>query len=269
MNKRSINGVELCYRDLGSGPPIIFLHAFPLSQKMWDAQVDRIAANHRVITFDWRGFGQSSLGAGIQSVETFADDLAALMKSLNLERATICGLSMGGYAAFAFYRKYRDLLSSLILADTRATPDTEEGKRGRQEMADLVRTQGTPPIIETMIPRLIGETTLQKSPAVAEQVRSIIKSGQPEGIAQALIAMANRPDSTSILAEIDCPTLIISGDEDRLIPLSEAEKMHHAIPKSSFEIVHQAGHLPNLEQPEGFNLAILKFLSNLSAEGLD
>src|SRR5262245_53137858 len=99
MNKLSINGIELCYRDLGSGIPLIFLHAFPLNQTMWDPQADRIAANHRVITFDWRGFGQSSLGDGIKSVETFADDLASLMKGLNLGRAAICGLSMGGYAA--------------------------------------------------------------------------------------------------------------------------------------------------------------------------
>ncbi len=258
-----INNAELVYRDEGSGTPIIFLHAFPLNQTMWDDQVEFLASKFRVMTFDWRGFGQSSLGVGISSIDTFADDLAGLLKAATIDRAVICGLSMGGYASFAFYRKYSEMVSGLILADTKPTADTEEGKRGRYEMAELARSKGVSALVEPMTPRLIGEITLRNNPGVIARVKAMIESGQPEGIAQSLIAMAGRRDSTDLLQQIDCPTLIIVGKEDKLTPPSEAEKMNQAITGSSLMIIADAGHLPNIEQPESFNPVVSDFLSKL------
>jgi pimeloyl-ACP methyl ester carboxylesterase len=263
MKKIKINGAELAYRDAGSGNPIVFLHAFPLNQTMWDDQVPDLASNHRVISFDWRGFGNSSLGDGISTMDTFADDLAGLLNGLSIDQAVICGLSMGGYAAFAFYRKYSGKVSALILADTKPQADTEEGRQGRYEMAELARREGASTLVETMIPRLIGETTLRNNPEVGERLKKMIESAQPEGIAQALIAMAGRKDSTEMLSGITCRTLIIVGKEDKLTPPSDAERMEQAIKGSSIKIIQNAGHLPNIEQKESFNQAVSLFLSKL------
>lgn len=142
MKKIKVNDVEVAYRDEGPGQPIVFLHAFPLDQSMWDEQFTEFASNHRVITLDWRGFGKSDMSSIHSSMPVFADDLAGLLNFLAIEKATICGLSMGGYAAFAFYRNYAERVNAVILCDTRAAADNDEGKRGRYEMAELARTNG-------------------------------------------------------------------------------------------------------------------------------
>ncbi len=252
---------DIAYRDEGSGKPIVFLHAFPLNQTMWDEQVAEFASTNRVVTFDWRGFGESTLGSGISSLEDYADDLAGLLNRLSIDRAIICGLSMGGYASFAFRRKYPDRISALILADTRATPDNEEGKQARHEMADLARKKGASALVDKMLPRLLGETSQRNKPALVKRVKMMIESGEPEGIAQALLAMAGRPDCTALLPQIDCPALIIVGNEDKLTPPTESEKINQAIPGSTLAIIDEAGHLPNIEQPASFNFAISRFLS--------
>ena len=263
MKKLKLNDIELAYRDEGSGQPIIFLHAFPLNQTMWDDQVAAFSSTHRVITFDWRGFGASDVGKSGSNLTVFADDVAELLNHLEIECATICGLSMGGYAAFAFYRKHADRIKALILCDTRATADTEEGKKARFEMVDVARQQGTSAIMEKMVPKLLGETTLQTRPQIIEKVKQMIQAAQPEGIAQALIGMANRPDSTELLPEITCPTLIVVGNEDKLTPPSDAQTMNTAIGLSQLRVVNNAGHLPNLEDPLAFNRAVSDFLKSV------
>lgn len=225
MKKIKINDAELAYRDEGSGQPIVFLHAFPLNQTMWDEQVAEFSSTHRVVTLDWRGFGASGLGAEKSSLTVFADDLAGLLDYLEIKSATVCGLSMGGYAAFAFYRKHAERVNALILCDTRATADTEEGKQARYEMAELARNSGASAMVEPMTPRLLGETTLQTIPHIIERVKKMIEAAQPEGIAQALIGMAHRNDSMDLLPKITCPTLIVVGNEDKLTPPDDAEKM--------------------------------------------
>ncbi len=157
-----------------------------------------------------------------------------------------------------------DKVAALILCDTRASADTEEGKQSRHEMAALARQQGTPPIIEAMIPRLLGETTLRTKPQTAERVKEMIRAAQPEGIAQALFGMAQRDDSTELLSKITCPTLIIVGSEDKLTPPSDAEKMHQSIAFSQLRVINHAGHLANLEEPSVFNQTVRDFLKQLS-----
>src|SRR5262249_19171398 len=154
-------------------------------------------------------------------------------------------------------------VAALILADTRAGADTEEGKRARYDTAELVRRSGPSALVETMIPRLLGATTLQNDPLVAERVRKMIESNTAEGIAQASLAMAARSDSTDLLEQIDCPALVIVGTEDKLTPPSEAEKMSGAIRNARLEIISGAGHLPNMEQSGDFNLVITKFIEEL------
>jgi len=263
MKTLKVNNAELAYRDEGAGKTIVFLHAFPLNQTMWDEQVAAFAPAHRVITFDWRGFGKSGLGTTDSTMPDFAGDLAELLNQLQIERATVCGLSMGGYAAFAFYRTYASRVQALILCDTRAAADTDEGKRGRYEMAEVARSKGTTAIAENMIPRLLGDTTLQNNFDVVKRVRGMIETAQTEGIARALFGMAQRGDSTDLLPTIDCPTLIIVGSEDKLTPPSEAETLGRLIKAAKLEVIGGAGHLSNLEQPAAFNLAVSSFLNQL------
>lgn len=261
MKKIKINDVELAYRDEGAGNAIVFLHAFPLNQSMWDEQVAEFAATHRVITFDWRGFGESGMSSTHSSMPVFADDLAELLNLLEIEKTIICGLSMGGYATFAFYRKYAERVNALILCDTRAAADTDEAKRGRYEMAELARTKGASAISEKMIPKLLGETTQKNRPNIADRIRSMIEAAQPEGIAQALIGMAQRENSTELLPMMACPSLVVVGNEDNLTPPTDAEKLADSIKASRLEVINEAGHLSNLEQPASFNQAIGRFLN--------
>ena len=263
MNKVKVNDVELAFRDEGKGSPVVFLHAFPLNQSMWDEQLAEFSGTHRIITFDWRGFGDSSLGVSDSTMPQFADDLAGLLDRLGIGSATICGLSMGGYAAFAFCRKYPARVNALILCDTRAVTDTEEGKRARFETADLARSQGASAIAELMIPKLLGETTLNTRPQIAERVRTMIETANPEGIARALIGMAGRDDSTDLLAKINCPTLVVVGEEDTLTSPSESEKMSAAIRGSQLAVISKAGHLANLESATDFNRIVGDFLKRI------
>jgi pimeloyl-ACP methyl ester carboxylesterase len=263
MKRIKVHDVELACRDEGWGAPLILLHAFPLTQRMWDEQVMEFAARQRVVTFDWRGFGLSTLGDGSSTMEVFADDLAGLMDALAIEQATVCGLSMGGYAAFAFYRKYAERVAALILADTRAGTDTEEGKRGRYEMAELARRSGPSALVEKMLPKLLGPTTQQTKPQIVERVQAMIDGNNAEGIARALFGMAERADSTELLPRISCPALVIVGSEDGITPLSEAEKMSQAIPNARLVKIESSGHLSNLEQPDEFNRAVAGFLKEM------
>ena len=225
MKTTRVNDVELCYRDAGEGQPIVFLHAFPLDQTMWDDQVSHFSSSYRVITLDWRGFGKSSLGEGPSTMAAFASDVAALLDFLKIDKATICGLSMGGYAAMSFVREHADRVRALVLADTRAAADTDEGRQNRLKMAALAREEGPAAIAEQMITKLLGATTLSTRANVVERVRAMILANRREGIARALIGMAERPDSTSVLSGITFPVLIVVGEEDTLTPPAEAEVM--------------------------------------------
>jgi pimeloyl-ACP methyl ester carboxylesterase len=267
MKKIRINSIdgplELACRDEGAGQPVIFLHAFPLSQQMWNEQTAALSQANRVITFDWRGFGESELRGDRFAMDLLAEDLAGLMNEIGIDRAVVCGLSMGGYAAFAFYRKYADRVKALILADTRAGADNEEGKHARREMAELALQSGAAVIADRMIPRLLAPVTLQNKPAIAERVRAIIEGNRPETIAAAQRGMAERPDSTELLAKISCPTLLIVGSDDTLTPPNEAERMRDRISDARLVVISEAGHLSNLEQPDDFNRAVADFLKEL------
>ncbi len=263
MKTIRLDDVEICYRDEGSGQPLVFLHAFPLDQTMWDDQVSHFSASYRVITLDWRGFGKSSLGEGPSTMAAFASDLTALLDFLRIESAVICGLSMGGYAAMSFLRNHSDRVRALVLADTRATADSDEGRENRLKMAAVAREEGPGAIADQMISRLLGSTTLSTRANVVERVRAMILANRREGIARALLGMAERTDSTSVLAGVTCPVLVVVGEEDTLTPLAEAEAMSKVIPRSEMAALKRVGHLANLEDPQPFNAVISRFLSSI------
>ena len=259
----NVNGLDIDYRDTGGGFPVIFIHAFPLNQTMWDDQLFALQSHCRVITLDLRGFGRSTAPGGPYLMEQMAADVRGLMSSLGISKAAFVGLSMGGYVTLAFYRNYHELVSAMVLADTRATADTEEARQRRLKSAVRAENEGSRAIAEDMIPLLLGSTTIESRPSITERVRAMIEANSPIGIAAAQRGMSERRDSTDLLQNIDIPVLVVVGTEDKLTPVAEAESMHNGIPGAQLRIIDAAGHLSNLENPEKFNREITEFLTTL------
>jgi len=258
-----INGIRLGYEEWGAGEPLVLLHAFPCNRSMWAHQINALTSNRRfrVITPDFRGFGESDVPEGPYLMETLADDIAALLNALHIESCILGGLSMGGYVAFAFYRKYSTRVRALILADTRPQADTEEGRASREETAQLAEREGSCAVAERYLPRMLSPATLQVPTGTTARLRAMIEAANPTGIAGALRGMALRLDSTDLLAQIQCPTLVLVGEEDTVVPPADAQLMAERIPHARLVTIPRAAHLTNLEQPEAFNHALVTFLA--------
>jgi 3-oxoadipate enol-lactonase len=260
--KAIVNGATLAYDDHGAGWPIIFLHAFPLNRGMWEGEIKGLLqqSGYRLVALDWRGFGESEITGDISTMELFADDVAGLMDILGMQDAILCGLSMGGYAAFAFLRKYPRRVKGLILADTRPGADTPEARANRENVARLAETQGTTAIADLQLPRLIAEETRQHHPGVEARIRQLIDQAMPRGIAAASRGMALRADSNDLLMSINVPTLVIVGEQDALTTPAVAQEYAARIPNARLVTLPHAGHLSNLEQPEVFLQVFKDFL---------
>lgn len=255
---------HLHFQEAGSGTPLILLHAFPLNRAMWSDQIAALSSDFHVIAPDLPGCGQSPGFESDPSIEHMANAVMALLTQLKIEEKVILGgLSMGGYTALAFARLFPESLRALILCDTRAEADTPEGKQGRDKMIATAQSEGSAPIIDQMVPKLLGETSLNGREDVVKTVQRIAARQSPIGIANALRALRDRPDSLDLLPQITVPTLVVVGEEDSITPLSMAQNLADNIPDTLLEIIPQAGHLSNLEQPEIFNEAMLKFCKAL------
>jgi len=256
------NGVEIAYDDVGNGMPVAFIHGFPHNRTLWAAQVSALVDRARCIAPDLRGFGESSTH-GPFTIDQFADDVALLLKSLGIDRAVIAGLSMGGYIALAFWRRHRTMVRALVLADTRAGADSDDGRTKRQALIALARERGSGAVADSQITGMIGKSTRDKRPALIDDVHRMLASAPVEGIVGALEAMMARVDSTETLPTIDVPTLVVVGAEDVLTPVSESEILSAAIRGSRLEVIEHAGHVSNLERPAAFNHVLTEFLAAL------
>lgn len=257
-----INGITLAYNDQGSGLSIIFLHAFPLNRTMWAEQEKAFSSQFRVVTIDLRGHGESDAPLWWYTLDQTADDVIGLLDHLSIRQAVFVGLSMGGYVLFALYRKYADRVKGLVLADTRAQADTAEGKEARFQMAQTAYQKGPSAIADIMIPKLLSPATVQTKPGLVRHVRAMIVGNQISGIAGDLMAMAERPDSVTLLKHITVPTQIIVGELDLPTPPSDAKLMADLIPNARLAIIPAAAHLSNLEKPDTFNNIVSEFVEN-------
>ena len=259
----SVNGVSLAYDDVGAGLPIVFLHAFPLDRSMWAPQVGALVRYGRCVAPDFRGLGGTT-AAPPYSMDQYADDAAALLDALDAPPAIVVGLSMGGYVAFAMWRRHRRRIRALVLLDTRAGADSDETRAKRRAQIEVVRTQGPVVLAAQLLPGQLGERTRERHPEVVEQVRMMLASAPVDGIVGALEAMMARPDSASTLPTIDVPTLIVVGAEDAPTPPAEARAMHERIRGSRLEVLAGAGHVSNLEQPSAFNHVLTEFVEGVA-----
>lgn len=260
MTRIQINNINLAYTDTGSGRPIVLIHGYPFNRSLWDDQIPALSNNHRVIAPDLRGFGESDASQEPSTMNRLAADVAALMDHLEIPRATIGGLSMGGYVALAFYKQFASRVRALVLADTRAQADTEEAKQTRAQHAEKALSEGMAGIADLMLPKLLTPETVSKHPEIVKRVRDMMLKTKPEGAAAALRGMAERDDQMELLPKITVPTLILVGAEDAITPVADSEKMHHAIQGSSLVVLDHAGHVSNLERTQQFNDALLHFL---------
>lgn len=258
----TVNGAQLNVFDSEAGPPLLFVHGFPLNHTMWQFQAEAFGGTHRVIAPDLRGFGTSDVTEGTVTMEQFADDLNALLDALDVrEPVCLCGLSMGGYIAWEFLRKYAGRLKSLILCDTRAEADTADVVQKRFELADAVTKRGSHVAADSMLPKLFAPETSDTNPEVVETVRRMIVDTSPQSIAAALRGMAERKAATDLLPEVRVPTLVVVGQEDRLTTVEEMREIAETIPGARFVEVLLAGHMSPMERPEEVNAAIGEFLA--------
>lgn len=262
MVKLKIAGAEIAYDVRGSGPAVLFLHAFPLGLFMWDTQVAALEKTNCVVRFDARGFGASPPGEALLTMERIADDAAALLDHLSIDTALVAGCSMGGYAAFAFARRHPRRLRGLVLQDTRSGADSPEARKGRSQLAEKILKEGASAAADALLPKLLGETTKREQPALVETLRAAILAASPRGIADALAGLAARADSTPNLREITVPTLVVCGEEDVITPVADSQAMVAAIPGARLSVIPRAGHLANLENPAATNATLLGFLSS-------
>ena len=263
--KAAINGITLAYDDKGTGFPIVFLHAFPFNRTMWQHQVDTLSSRFRTVSIDLRGHGESDAPVWRYSLDQYADDVQGLLSHLSIRQAMFVGLSMGGYLEFALCRKYPKLIRGLVLADTRAEGDKPEQARWRFDLAQRTATKGATAVIDEMLPKLLSPKTYTDRPELVDRVKGIMAAAPIAGIVGDLMALAERPDSTTLLATVSVPTLVIVGSDDGLTTPADAERIAKGIPGAKLVIIPDAGHLSNMEQPEHFNRALEAFVADLSS----
>ena len=250
---------QLSYEVAGNGPDVLLLHPFPLNRHFWGSVTPQLSTRYRVILPDLRGHGDSELGEGPVTMQKLADDLFRLCLQERISKAFFVGVSIGGYLLFEFWRRYREQVAALVLANTRPGAETSEGKTNRLQLADRVLREGTDRFLEEMLSKLLSQTTRTNRPDIADAARRMMQSMSADDIAGVQRGMAERPDSVATLATINVPTLLIAGDEDS-IPLSEFELMRQQIPGSRLQVISQAGHYAALEKPAEFGALLRTFL---------
>jgi pimeloyl-ACP methyl ester carboxylesterase len=257
-------GAVAAYAEEGEGETaVLFLHAFPLSRRLWQPQLAALSPHHRYLVLDAPGFGGSALAGPVSRMEDLAAQALALLDHRSIERAVVAGLSMGGYAALALVEAAPERLRGLILSDTRAAADTPEGRQGRFDSAALALREGSGALAGTLLPKLLGDTTRRERPEIVDRVAGWIAEAPREGVAAAQRGMAERPDRFAVLHRLAVPALVLVGEEDGLTPPDDSRRLAEALAGSRLEIVPGAGHLSSLEAPDTWNAAVAAFLQTL------
>lgn len=264
LDSRTISYFDSAPGDHGAHV-LVLIHAFPLGAGMWEGQIKALPPGWRLIAPDLRGFGGSTISAPADelSMDDYGADIVDLLRELQIPSAVVGGCSMGGYAAFSVVRRAQDVVRALVLIDTKATADTPEGRANRRSMLALLDREGPSGVARDMMPKLLGKTTLDDRPDVEPLVRRLVKQQAANAVRGGIQRMMTRPDSSSVLEQLDIPVLIIVGEEDVLTPPDDARKMAALASKAQLVVLPRAGHLPNLEDPKAFNHALSTFLSAL------
>ncbi|WP_049569873.1 alpha/beta fold hydrolase [Streptomyces sp. SBT349] len=262
--------ITIGYDDEGEreGEPLVLVHGHPFDRTMWAPQVRTFSrAGWRVVAPDLRGYGRSTVVPGSTTLTAFAGDIVALLDRLGVERCVLGGLSMGGQIVMELYRLFPERVTALVLADTFAAAETEQGRAARRATADRLVREGMGPYAEEALPSMVAPGTVATLPGVAAHVLRMMRGAPPEGAAAALRGRAERPDYLGMLPRVAVPTLVVVGGEDVFTTVTDAKVLHERIPGAELAIIPGAGHLPNLERPAAFDAALRGFLAALPPSG--
>ena len=263
LRRVAVNGVNLAVLAKGQGPAILFIHGYPLDHSIWEHQVAHLDGWTRIAP-DLRGMGQSDAPDLGYSMQTYAEDLLALLTAMGVDKVVLCGLSMGGYVAFEMLRRARERVRGLILMDTRAEADTAEGKKARDAAAQQAREGGAEAIAGAMLPKMLATAPAPGQPELRQKLQRMMAATPVAGILGALGALKERPDSHPLLPTLKgIPTLVVVGEDDQITPVAGARTMAAAIPGAQLRVVSGAGHLTPLEQPDVTTRAVADFLATL------
>jgi len=261
-----VNHLAISYNDVGKGKtPVIFLHGFPFDKSMWKGQLDNLKNSNRLIAIDIRGFGKSTDEDTPLSIDLFSEDLVSFMDKLNIKKAIVCGLSMGGFITLNAIKKFPERFEALILCDTQCIADTAEVKENRNKAIEQIKRDGETEFNEKFVKSVFHPNSLTNKTELVENLSDIVFANSKEIIIAGIIALAGRSETCSNLSAIGIPTLIICGREDSVTPLAQSEFMHEHIKGSSLKIIDNAGHVSNLEQPEEFNEYVRNFLDSINS----
>ncbi|MDO8365318.1 MAG: alpha/beta fold hydrolase [Saprospiraceae bacterium] len=264
--KTIVNGLSVSYNDNGpaDAPVVIFIHGFPFNKSMWDEQMNTLQDNYRVIAYDVRGHGQSDAGEQNFSIDLFTKDLLSIMQALSIEKATLCGLSMGGYIALNAVGKYPERCEALILSDTQCLADTYESKGKKMKAIAAINANGVEQYAEESIKNLFATESFSTKKTEIAAVRAMIVGTSSKSLSYTLFALSERKGTCSKLQDIKIPVLIIVGKEDKITPPTASLMIHEKIQGSLLKILDHAGHLANLENPSEFNLQMKNFLHQIT-----
>jgi len=263
MQRIKSGDAEIAYQILGDGPSVILLHPFPANHEFWLPVAQSLSTRYRLIMPDLRGHGDSDIGEGSATMAKHAADIARVMDDADVGRAPMVGISIGGYALFEFWRQQRGRVAALGISNTKAPADSPEAQAGRLQAAAEVMERGTEPVFQSMIPRLLGKTTRETRPDLVEGALQMMRKMSPADVAAVQRGMAERPDSVDTLKTINVPTMLVTGDEDILTGLNEAELMHRHIAGSELRVLPKAGHYSPWEQPEAAGRLLRQFLDGV------
>lgn len=257
-----INNIQLHYVDEGKGKPVVLIHGFPFDHHLWDNQVNVLSRTNRVIAPDLRGFGESDHPDDIYTMTQYAADIIALLDLLQIKKAVIGGLSMGGYVALAIAEQFPERMEGLILSNTRSAKDTAAVRQNRYNTIEKINYDGTEFLVEDMVQKVLSKKTLNQNSGVVEFVENMMRRQDAVGMKGALAGMAQRKDRTFILNTIQVPVIVINGKKDSLISVIEAKRMVRELSVGHLEVIPGSGHLSNLEQPEKYNDILKRFIES-------
>jgi 3-oxoadipate enol-lactonase len=259
-----VAGNTVSYVDEGKSisTPLLFIHGFPFDKWMWEKQLDSLKEDYRVIAYDVRGHGASDPGKDVFSIPLFAEDLFRFMDALEIEKAFVCGLSMGGYIALHAMQQQPERIAALILCNTQCQADSDETKKKRMDTIASIREEGLEHYARNSVAKLFSKISLAARTKDSAFIENTILHTSAETICNTLMALAARKETCSVLNQIHVPVLIIAGEEDQLIALQSVKQMHERSPSSTLEVMDSVGHLSNLENPVSFNQHLSRFLKS-------
>lgn len=263
MREVRVGGVQLAYREWGSGLPVVLLHGFPLSSEIWAEVAERLQPDFRLLAPDLRGHGSSDAPQGPYTMDALAEDVVGFADALHLERFVLGGHSMGGYVAFRVAARCPERLAGLVFVATRAEADTEEGKARRAAAVERISKEGGRVFLQDFLPNLVSEGTRTSRPEVLRRLWDMAARVPDHVLVACLEGMMHRPDSRELLGRLGGPALVVAGEADAVVPVESARAMAQALPQAQLVVVAGAGHVPSLEAPEATAAALHRFLSGV------